>query len=409
MNRDAEAYATTCDVCQKIKTDHRAKMGALRPAHIPSRPFATVSMDMITGLPASGEQGYTAILVIVDKLTKFAIIIPTHSTLTQEGFAKLFVEKVVNVYGLPEVIISDRDKRWATIFWKSVVANYGSVMALSSAHHPQTDGQTEILNAMIEQMLRAYVSSDKESWSSWLSVLAYSYNSSVHSSTKHTPNFLLMGYNPRISLGAIVPEIDPSRRPFLPSQSAEDFVESLEIHRTFAKDAIALAQDRQAKAYDKKRRPVQEMTVGDYALVNPHSLELVDVEGTGKKLVQRMIGPFEVVEKINSQVYRLRLPDTYSMHPVFNIEHLKKYMPSPTEFGNRTELPSTRDLKASEEYEVEAILGHRLVGKKRANRRMFLVRWKGYGPADDTWVTEYDLRNAAQLRRSYLRSKGLPV
>ena len=116
-----------------------------------------------------------------------------------------------------------------------MVANYGSVMALSSAHHPQTDGQTEILNAMIEQMLRAYVSSDKESWSKWLSILAYSYNSSVHSSTKYSPNFLLMGYNPRISMGAIVPKVDPSRRPFLPSQSAEDFVEALEIHRTLLK------------------------------------------------------------------------------------------------------------------------------------------------------------------------------
>jgi hypothetical protein len=286
MNKDAEAYAATCDVCQKIKVDHRAKMGALRPAHIPPRPFATVSMDMITGLPPSGEQGYTAILVIVDKLTKFAIIIPTHSTLTQEGFAKFFVERVVNVYGLPEVIISDRDKRWATIFWKSVIANYGSVMALSSAHHPQTDGQTEILNATLEQMLRAYVSTDRENWSSWLSVLAYSYNSSVHSSTKYSPNFLLMGYNPRTSVSAIVHEIDPALRPFLPSQSAEDFVEALETHRNSAKDAIALAQDRQAKAYDKKRRPVQELAVGDYALVNPHTLELVDVTGTGKKLIQ---------------------------------------------------------------------------------------------------------------------------
>ena len=83
MNKDAETYATTCDVCQKINMDHRAKMGALRPAHIPPRPFATVSMDMVTGLPPSGEQGYTAILVIVDKLTKFTIIIPTHTTLLQ--------------------------------------------------------------------------------------------------------------------------------------------------------------------------------------------------------------------------------------------------------------------------------------------------------------------------------------
>ena len=86
------------------------------------------------------------------------------------------------------------------------------------------------------------------------------------------------------------------------------------------------------------------MKVGDYALVNPHSLELVDVAGTSKKLIQRMIGPFEVVERINPMVYRLRLPDSYSMHPVFNLEHLKKYTPSPDKFGEHTELPSTREL-----------------------------------------------------------------
>ena len=151
------------------------------------------------------------------------------------------------------------------------------------------------------------------------------------------------------------------------------------------------------------------MEVGDHALVNPHTLELVDVSGTGKKLIQRMIGPFEVVEKINPMVYRLRLPDMYSMHPVFNLEHLQKYTPSPTKFGEHTELPPTRELRASEEYEVEAILGHCLVGKKKANRRMFLVRWKNYGPADDSWVTEYNLRNSAQLKREYLMSKNLAV
>jgi len=88
--------------------------------------------------------------------------------------------------------------------------------------------------------------------------------------------------------------------------------------------------------------------------VNPHTLELVDVEGTGKKLIQRMIEPFEVVERINPMVYRLQLPDTYSMHPVFNLEHLKKYIPSPTCFGERTELPSAQELRASEEYEVKS-------------------------------------------------------
>ena len=115
-------------------------------------------------------------------------------------------------------------------------------MALSLAH-PQTDGQTEILNATIEQMLHAYVSSNKENWSSWLSVLTYSYNSSMHSSTKYSPNFLLMGYNPHTSMSVIIPEIDPALRRFLPSQSAEDFVEAIEVHCNLAKDTIALTQD----------------------------------------------------------------------------------------------------------------------------------------------------------------------
>jgi len=141
----------------------------------------------------------------VDKLTKFGLFIPTHNTLTQEGFTKLFVERVVHVYGMPHRIIADRDKRWATGFWKTVVALHGSKMALSSSHHPQTDRQTEIVNATIEQMLRAYVSKDRSAWANWLSVLVFAYNSAKHSSTQDTPNGLLFNYNPKVSTGELQP------------------------------------------------------------------------------------------------------------------------------------------------------------------------------------------------------------
>ena len=400
--KDASDFADTCDVCQKIKADHRKKMGALRPAHIPARPFATVTLDLITGLPPSGKEGYTAVLVVVCKLTKFAIIIAAHDTLDRDGFARLFVERVVNIFGLPDRIIADRDKRWATDFWKSVVAYYGSNMALSSSHHPQTDGQTEILNATIEQMLRAYVAVQRDSWASWLSVLAFSYNSAVHSSSGYSPNFLLFGYRPKLSTSPLARDVDPAARPFLPSQKAEDFINQLNLVRASARDALVLAQERQAKAFNKGRRPVDQIEVGDQVLINPHTLKLVDVAGTGKKLVQRTIGPFEVMERINPVVYRLRLPDTYPMHPIFNIAHLKKYRPSPPHFGERSTLPSTREFLASPEYEVEAILGHRLASRKNGNRRMYLVRWAGYGPTDDSWISEYDLRNAPELKREYL-------
>lgn len=403
LEKDSESYVRTCDVCQKIKTDHQKKIGALRPAHIPSRPFETVSMDLITGLPPSGEEGYTAVLVIVDKLTKFAIVIPTYNQLDQDGFAKLFVENVVNIFGMPQRIICDRDSRWATDFWKSVTRYYGSVLAMSSAHHPQTDGQTEILNALLEQMLRAYVAENRSSWSKWISVLTFAYNSSVHSSSTYSPNFLLLGYHPRLSTANIVQETDPSSRPFLPSQKAEDFLNSLEVNRNAAKRALVLAQEKQAKAFNKGRRLVPDIKVGDLVLVNPHTLKLVDVKGTGKKLVQRALGPFEVMEIINPMVYRLRLPKSYPMHPVFNIQHLKKYYPSPESLGERVKLPQTRPHFDEEpEYEVEAILGHRLTSKATGKRREYYIRWKGYGPESDEWISEDAIRNSPDLKREYL-------
>jgi hypothetical protein len=183
------------------------------------------------GLPLSDNKKFTAILGIVNKLSRFVVIIPTHNNLLQEGFAKFFVDRIVNIFGMPEHIISDRDKRWSTALWCSVITNYGSVLALSSAHHPQTDRQTEILNATIEQMLRAYVAADRSSWASWLSQISFAYNSNVHSLTGYSPNFLLFGYSPRGAAGLIVPSGDPVARPFLPSQKGEDFIEALEFHR----------------------------------------------------------------------------------------------------------------------------------------------------------------------------------
>lgn len=150
---------------------------------------------------------------------------------------------------------------------------------------------------------------------------------------------------------------------------------------------------------------MEELQLGDLALVNPHTLKLIDVQGTGRKLVQRTIGPFEVMERINLLVYQLRLPDNYPMHPIFNLANLKKYRALDPQFGERTMLPPTRDLlNASEEYEVEAILGHRLTKRKDGNCRMYLIRWRGFEPSEDSWVSDYSLRNAPEIRREYLDS-----
>jgi hypothetical protein len=243
-----------------------------------------------------------------------------------------------------------------------------------------------------------------------LGEVTHAYNSAVHSSTGYTPNFLLLGYQPRVATSLFVPQTDPVQRPFLLSQKADDYIAVMEFHRQAARDALALAQERQVRAYNKHRRPVEELGPGDFVTVNPHTMKLVDATGLGIKLIQRTIGPFEVMEKINPMVYRLWLPDNYPMHPVVNLNHLKKYHQSSPEFGERVVLPPTRDiLKGTEEYEVEAILGHRLAKRKDGNRREYLVRWKGYEPSEDSWITELALRNAPKLKREYLVLHQLPA
>lgn len=402
MKVDIIKYCETCDTCQKTKNSNFRRFGLLIPNPIPSRPYESISMDFVVNLPWSEESN--AILVVVDRLTKHAQFIPCTTGLDAEGFAYLFVKHVAARFGLPTSIISDRDPRWISDFWRAICKCLKTKLALSSSHHPQHDGQTESTNKTMEVMTRAYTADRKDSWAEWLSLLEFSYNNTVHSSTLASPYFLLYGYEPRAPLDFLNGEKKGMTRQLSENPQADDFLAKLNMHRESARNAIAKAQAKQARSYNKGRRVV-EFEIGSLVLVNPHSLEWIESKGEGAKLVQRWIGPFEVTERINPKVYRLRMSDKYPGSPVFNVDHLKRYAMSPTEFGERDVMPETRALKKeSEEYEVESLIGHKF--DKRTKKHRFLVRWKGYNPHFDSWVSERDLKNAPALLREY-KSKHL--
>jgi hypothetical protein len=177
----------------------------------------------------------------------------------------------------------------------------------------------------------------------------------------------------------------------------------LRIRRENARLAIARAQAEQAKYYNRGRREIPEFKVGSRVLVNLHSLEWIESKGEGAKLVQRWIGPFEVLQKINPRTYRLRLNDKYPGFPVFNLDHIKPYKETLDEFGKHSIMSETRgDKPESEEFEVEKIVGKRY--DKRRKQNTWLVRWKNYGPQFDTWQTKKDLRNAPEMLRAYAKS-----
>ena len=404
MKTNIVEFSKACDVCQKTKFSNFNRYGYLIPNPIPSRPYQSIAMDFIVNLPWSN--GFNAIFVVVDRLSKQAMFIPCTTGLTAKEFAELFVKHIVCRFGLPDSIIADRDPRWTSDFWKGVAGFLKTKMALSSAHHPQHDGQTEVLNKQLATMLRAFVSEDLADWSTWLHILEFTYNNSTHGSTGTSPNFLVYGFQPKTPLDFLLPNSakDGDSPSYSLSPESSNFLSTFAMHRDSARRAIAKAQDEQAQQYNKGRRPVLEFKKGDKVLVNPHSLDWVDAKGAGGKLKQRWIGPFEVMQQINLNVFRLRMSDKYPGLPVFNIQHLKKYEDSPAEWGERTTMPESRRLrKESEEYEVEAIVGHRRKGKAI----QYLVRWAGYGPQFDTWEPHRGLRNASIVLNEYRKLHNL--
>jgi IS30 family transposase len=154
LKRDVAEYVAVCDTCQKVKAEHQRPTGLLQPMKIPEWKWEEVGMDFVVGLPHT-QKGYDSIWVIVDRLTKVAHFIPVKTKYTGEQLATLYMEKIVCFHGVPKKIVSDRGSQFTSHFWKAVHESLGTKLNFSTAYHPQTDGQTERTNQILEDMLRA--------------------------------------------------------------------------------------------------------------------------------------------------------------------------------------------------------------------------------------------------------------
>ncbi|CAI5467927.1 unnamed protein product [Closterium sp. Yama58-4] len=191
---DVQRYVSSCRVCQAMKSTRQRPAGLLQPLEPPERPWQQVTMDFVTGLPA-GPSGNDAVLVVVDRLTKMAHFAPCRTTITAEETARLFISTVVRLHGIPSAIISDRDPKFTSKFWKETWAQYGTKLQFSSAYHPQTDGQTERTNQTMEQLIMTNCP-DPARWEHSLAMLEFAFNNAPSSTTNHSPFFLNYGMDP---------------------------------------------------------------------------------------------------------------------------------------------------------------------------------------------------------------------
>ncbi|KAJ1037742.1 hypothetical protein NDA10_007848 [Ustilago hordei] len=256
-------YVASCPVCARYKAPRHRPYGLLQPLATPDRPWGSISLDFIEGLPPSKKydsKTYDSILVIVDRLTKFAILAPTHKTVTAKQTAVLLYGHMVRLFGYPDHMVSDRGRQFISGAWKAFAEQMGVKHSLSTAYHPQTDGQTERVNQVIEQYLRMYCNYEQNDWANLLDTAAFVYNNTVHNSIGVSPFFACYGWNPKAH-----PDI-PQRLGVNDPGRFEYLMDGKERCK-YLQEQIREAQRRSVDQYNRKHKDI-EFKVGDMVYIN---------------------------------------------------------------------------------------------------------------------------------------------
>ncbi|KAL0540282.1 hypothetical protein IC582_024516 [Cucumis melo] len=382
MKREVAEFVSKCLVCQQVKAPRQKPAGLLQPLSIPEWKWENVSMDFITGLPRT-LRGFTVIWVVVDRLTKSAHFVPGKSTYTASKWAQLYMSEIVRLHGVPVSIVSDRDARFTSKFWKGLQTAMGTRLDFSTAFHPQTDGQTERLNQVLEDMLRACALEFPGSWDSHLHLMEFAYNNSYQATIGMTPFEALYGRCCRspVCWGEV-----GEQRLMGPElvQSTNEAIQKI-------RSRMHTAQSRQ-KSYADVRRKDLEFEIGDKVFLKVAPMNgVLRFERRGK-LSPRFVGPFEILERIGPVAYRLALPPSLStVHDVFHVSMLRKYVPDPSHVVDYE--PLEIDEKLSYIEQPVEVLAREV--KTLRNKQIPLVKvlWRNHRVEEATWEREDDMRS----------------
>jgi transposase InsO family protein len=379
-------YVRSCD-CSRNKAPRHKPYGKLSPFPFATTPWTQVSLDFIVKLPIS--QGFDSILVVCDRgMTKMVHFIPCSERINAEQTADLFMRNVFKLHGLPSQIISDRGPQFESAVWNAFMKSLRVKPSMSTAYHPQTDGQSERSNQTLEQYLRNYVNYTQDDWMNYLHYAEFAFNNAVHEGVGLSPFMSLTGYNPRADFLT------------LPTIEGTDEDNALRLSRLKEiqlklSELLREAQIRY-KNYADKRRIDSPFKVGDRVwLLSKH----LKTTRPSKKLDHIRVGPFVILEQIGSEAWKLELPPTMArIHPVFHSSLLEVYYPN-TIPERVTPAPPPVLIDEQLEWEVASILDSRRMGRGI----QYLVRWKGH-PGEDSWEPSRNITHCSNLLQDFHRT-----
>jgi transposase InsO family protein len=351
-------------------------------------------MDFLS-LSAKDKSGHDAVLVVVDRLSKRSHTLPSYTTATARDLAMLFYRFLWRIYGTPISIVSDRGPQFVANFWDELCRILRVKIKLSTSRHPQSNGQSEIMNQYIVQRLRPFVSFFQDNWSELLPAMDFAQASLPSETTGLSPFEIEFGRKSRMSF-----DWKEQTTKFLDSkdqlnrQEAQQIADRIHEAWAVARNNMSMAQAKQRRASNRKRREVN-FGVGDDVYVLREGWQS---QRPSQKLDWIWSGPYKILEK-RGESFRLDLPPQMRIHPVFAPDRLRKAA-AVGMVGQVLEPPQPEIINGEEEWNVEEVLASRVIKKTL----QYKVRWSGYDEADPQWYPARNFAHApSQLRKFHLK------
>lgn len=389
MRSFLDRYIKNCDTCKRSKAPRQLSHGLLKPLEVPVKRWTSISIDFVTGLPTD-TNGNNTILVVVDRLSKMAHFLPLHFGPDNEDVAastkrvaRLLRDRIVVLHGLPSSIVSDRDPRFTSRIARELASILNIQQNMSTAAHPETDGQAERVIQTLEQYLRAYVSYQQDDWIEWLALAEFAYNNTVSATTGLTPFMANYGYHPDLHLDKANTQKAPDFR---------DDVARLQRLDKHLRAEILYAQDVYKEQADRRRRPPPVIPIGSYVWLSSRHIRTTR---PSRKLDYKRLGRFKVLERVGTHAYKLDLPSTMKIHPVFHVSLLEPCDSNPLPGQQQPTEPPALVVNGEEEWEVERILDSRWYYRKF----QYLVQWIGYD--HPTWEPAENVLHAPVAVREF--------